>query len=54
MCPLVRKQPTTPARVPPDMLPNDMKCYPEEYVTALHTMAKLQMQSEAQSLDWDN
>lgn len=36
------------------VVPSDMKCYPEEYVTALHTMAKLQMQNESPSLDWDN
>ncbi len=32
----------------------DMRCYPTEYVQALHTMAKLQMQSAAPTLEWDS
>ena len=35
------------------VVPSDMRCYPDEYVQALHTMAKLQMQSAAPTLEWD-
>lgn len=35
------------------VVPQGMRCYPEEYVSALHTMAKLQMQSAAPTLEWD-
>lgn len=31
----------------------EMKCYPEDYVQALHTMARMQMQ-QAPQLDWDS
>jgi hypothetical protein len=36
------------------VVPVGMRCYPEEYVQALHTMAKMQMQSSSPSLDWDD
>ena len=35
------------------VVPQSMRCYPEDYVQALHTMAKLHMQHETQSLEWD-
>jgi DNA-binding XRE family transcriptional regulator len=35
------------------VVPTDMRCYPAEYVQALHTMAKLQMQHSAPTLEWD-
>lgn len=35
------------------VVPADMRCYPAEYVQALHTMAKMQIQSAAPSLEWD-
>lgn len=31
----------------------DMKCYPADYVTALHTMARMQMQ-HSPTLDWES
>jgi AraC-like DNA-binding protein len=34
------------------VVPVGMRCYPEDYVQALHTMAKLQMQ-HAPQLEWD-
>ena len=33
---------------------NEMKCYPADYVQALHTMARMQMQTTAPILDWDD
>jgi AraC-like DNA-binding protein len=35
------------------VVPQSMHCYPEDYVRALHTMAKLQMQHAGPELDWD-
>jgi AraC-like DNA-binding protein len=35
------------------VVPQSMRCYPEDYVQALHTMAKLQMQQQGPTLDWD-
>lgn len=35
------------------IVPQGMRCYPDQYVSALHTMAKLQMQSAAPTLEWD-
>lgn len=35
------------------IVPPGMRCYPEEYVQALHTMAKLQMQQAAPTLEWE-
>jgi len=35
------------------IVPPGMRCYPEEYVQALHTMARLQMQNAAPTLEWD-
>lgn len=36
------------------VVPADMRCYPEDYVQALHTMARMQMQhATAPTLDWD-
>jgi len=35
------------------VVPQSMRCYPEDYVQALHTMAKLQMQNSAPGLEWD-
>jgi hypothetical protein len=33
----------------------DMRCYPDEYVRALHVMAKMQIQtSSPDSLDWED
>jgi hypothetical protein len=31
---------------------SSMKCYPEDYVQALHTMARMHM-AETKTLDWD-
>lgn len=35
------------------VVPQDMKCYPAEYVQALHTMARMHM-AEAKTLEWDS
>lgn len=32
---------------------SDMRCYPSDYVQALHTMARMQMQSSPPTLDWE-
>ncbi len=34
------------------VVPEHMKCYPAEYVRALHTMAKLHL-DESPKLEWD-
>lgn len=34
------------------LVPADAKCYPADYVTALHTMARMHM-TAAKSLEWD-
>lgn len=36
------------------VVPQDMRCYPADYVTALHNLARLQMQNEAPTLEWDS
>lgn len=36
------------------VVPGDMQCFPADYVQALHTMAKLQIQQAAPTLDWEN
>lgn len=35
------------------VVPSDMQCFPADYVQALHTMARMQMQQAAPTLDWD-
>lgn len=35
------------------VVPQDVKCYPADYVTALHTMARMHM-AAARSLEWDD
>lgn len=36
------------------VVPQEMQCYPADYVQALHTMARMHMQQQAgPTLDWD-
>jgi DNA-binding XRE family transcriptional regulator len=35
------------------VVPQSMRCYPADYVHALHTMARLQLQQAEPTLEWD-
>ena len=35
------------------VVPQEMRCYPADYVKALHTMARMHVQSPPEQLDWD-
>lgn len=36
------------------VVPSDMKCFPTDYVQALHTMARMHMEKSTPSLDWND